>query len=240
MKNPDNAATLCALIPAFREERHIAAVVRGVLAQGLHPVVIDDASPDATSINAQAAGAIVLHHPLNRGKGAALRTGFRYAMEHGYSRVFTLDGDGQHDPTDVPAFCAAMREDPTAVLIGCRMSETSTMPLIRRLTNRFMSWLLSRMIGQRVPDTQCGFRSYPIASLPMILDGSARYEAESEVLIRLSRAGYRIVSVPVRTIYGDERSKINPFADTVRFFAMLLRLRRKRVFKRPVPSTTES
>lgn len=233
MTAPQNKSGWCAIIPAYFEEQHIADVVRGVLAQGLCAIVIDDGSTDATAKRAEDAGATVLRHSINQGKGAALQTGLTYAVSQGVAWVVTMDADGQHDPADLPAFFAAATED-IAALVGNRMSNTADMPFVRRATNRFMSWLLSRVIGQLVPDTQCGFRAYRADVIPYLFTKTARYEAESEALIRLSRAGYRIGSVPIRTIYRDSRSKIDPVTDTVRFFCMLHRLRRER--RRELPN----
>jgi hypothetical protein len=121
---------------------------------------------------------------------------------------------------------ASYRGSETPALVGNRMSDPRNMPWLRRLTNRFMSALLSRSIGQRVPDTQCGFRLYRCDAIPRLSTETSRFDAESEILLRLAQAGVRIGSVPIRVIYGDEKSKIRPFRDTIRFFSMLRRMRR--------------
>lgn len=222
-----NAAPLryCAIVPAFREEKRIAEVVRRVRVHCPDVVVIDDGSGDGTAAVAEQAGAVVLRHAVNQGKGAALNTGFRYAREQKYEVLITLDADGQHDPDEIPKFVEAYQRTGIPVLIGSRMTEIVTMPWLRRLTNRFMSGLLSRMMGQYVPDTQCGYRLYRCDILPLVSAGSQRFAAESEILLRLAQRGVRMDSVRIRTIYGDEKSKIHPGADTVRFFSMLLRFR---------------
>lgn len=223
----NDLSTWLAIVPAYFEERNIADVVRGIRGQGMSVLVVDDGSTDATAEQAVAAGATVLRHPVNRGKGAALQTGFHHAIQQGVSWIVTMDSDGQHDPADLPSFCALASGD-IAVIVGNRMGDIADMPRLRRLTNRFMSWLLSLMIGQRVADTQCGYRAYRADVLPLLFTKTTRYDAESEVLVRLGRAGYRIESVPIRTIYhAAPKSKINPFADTARFFAMLRRLHRE-------------
>lgn len=221
---------ICVVIPAFNEAAHIGAVVRALRAQLLDVVVVDDGSSDATTACAEAAGAVALRHPANRGKGAALETAFRFVCERGYSAVITMDGDGQHDSADLPALLAAQAQTGADVVVGNRLAESAAMPLVRLCTNRFMSWLLSRVMRQSVPDTQCGFRLYRSAILPHESLGSARYAAESEILLDLAARGVRIASAPVRTIYQDEQSKINPVVDTIRFFGMMLRhiARRKR------------
>lgn len=229
MTASESSKTWCVIIPAYREEARIADVVRGVLAHGMAAIVVDDGSDDATAPHAESAGAQVMRHPTNRGKGAALQTGFAFLREKSVAAwIVTMDADGQHAPADLPLFRAAAERDRAAVLIGNRMNNLRDMPPLRRLTNRAMSALLSRLIGQTVPDTQCGYRAYRADTLPYLFGGSAHYEAESESLVKLGWAGFRIESVPVQTIYGEKSSKINPVADTYRFFAMLLRLRRER------------
>jgi len=215
------------LIPAYHESGRIGDVVRQVLPCCARVVVVDDGSGDGTAEEARAAGATVLVHEQNQGKGAALRTGFDYAREQGAAFVLTMDGDGQHAPDDIPGFLDAFERGEAPVIIGNRMDDPTSMPLVRRLTNRFMSWLLSRKMGQRVPDTQNGFRLYRTDLLPEMVGGEARFAAESEILLVLSRRGVRIGSVPVRIIYGDERSKIRPLRDTLRFIRMLRAFDRK-------------
>lgn len=209
------------LIPAYQEASRIGAVVREVLPFCARVVVVDDGSADETAAVAREAGATVLVHEQNQGKGAALQTGFTYAREQGAAFVLTMDGDGQHAPADIPVFLEAFAGGEAPVWVGNRMDDPTVMPFVRRQTNRFMSWLLSRKMGQRVPDTQNGFRLYRTDVLPDMSGGDARFAAESEILLVLSRQGARIGSVPVRIIYGDERSKIRPVRDTIRFFRML-------------------
>lgn len=218
----------CALVPAYREQGRVGSVVRRLMDYVKDVIVIDDGSGDGTAAEAEAVGAVVLRHPVNKGKGVALNTGFTYARGKGFDVVLTLDADGQHSPDDVPHFLEAYRRTGIPVLIGNRMKDATRMPVVRRLTNRFMSWLLSRELRQFIPDTQCGFRLYACDILPPKAMKSPRYAAESEILLHLADQGIRMDSVPVSTIYRDEVSKINPWADTVRFFKMLRRHRRDR------------
>lgn len=219
----------CVVVPAYREAGRIGTVVRQILAAIPHCVVIDDGSPDKTADEAQAAGAVVIRHERNRGKGMALNTGFAYAREQGYEVVITMDGDGQHSPEDLPRFLEAYKRTGIPVLIGNRMAHTEDMPFIRRLTNRYMSWLLSRQMHQFIPDTQCGFRLFRCDVIPILAPRAERFAAESEILLSLADRGVRMDSVPVATIYRDERSKINPFIDTFRFYHMLWRHRREQL-----------
>lgn len=214
---------IACLIPAFREADRIGPVIERARRVVPTVVVVDDGSPDATADVARAAGATVIRHEVNRGKGAALRTGFEYARNAGFDAVITLDADGQHDPGDIPALLDAHGRTGAALVVGSRMSDLHQMPLIRKWTNWFMSWLLSRRMGQWVPDTQCGFRLFAREAFPDDEVASTGFAAESEVLLRLAARGVRIVSAPVRTIYGGEKSKIHPVRDTLRFFRMLRR-----------------
>jgi len=213
------------VIPAFREEKHIGEVARAVRAEGFDLIVVDDGSADRTAEVAAQAGAIVIRHEQNLGKGIALNDGFEYARNHGYEVVVTLDADGQHRPDEIRRFVEAYVRTGIPVLIGNRMADTRDMPLVRRWTNRFMSWWLSRLMGQYVPDTQCGFRLYRSDVIPYIEASSERFAAESEILLHVARRGIRIGAVPISTVYGNERSKVNPLADTVRFFRMIRRYR---------------
>lgn len=218
----------CVVIPAYREGGRIGAVVREVLTYMPDVLVVDDGSPDDTAAEARATGVAVIRHATNLGKGAALDTAFRAARESGFEFVITMDGDGQHAPAELPKFIAAYRAGEAPVVVGNRMGDTRTMPRIRRWTNAFMSWLLSREMGQWVPDTQCGYRLYTLAVVPAISAASKRFAAESEILMDLSHKGIRIGSVPIATIYGTEKSKIHPVKDALRFVRMLVQYRRAR------------
>ena len=218
----------CCLIPAYKEAGRIGDVVRATRAYCDHVIVVDDGSGDGTAEEAEQAGAIVLRHPQNRGKGAALETGFAFVREQEYEAVITLDADGQHAPSDIPNFIKANRDTGAHVIVGSRMSHLEKMPLIRKWTNWFMSWLLSRHMKQWVPDTQCGYRFFVRDAIPAGSVQSKGFAAESEVLLYLADRGFRIGSAPVQTIYGEERSKINPVRDTIRFFSMLRRYQKQK------------
>jgi len=218
----------CALIPAYMEQRMIRDVVFRVREYISDVIVIDDGSLDRTSEEAAAAGAVVIRHARNLGKGVAINTGFDYARKNNFNYLITMDADGQHDPADIPRFVEAYERTGIPVLIGNRMGERSAMPLMRKLTNLSMSWMLSRAMKQYVPDTQCGFRLYRCNVLPFIEVMSTRYAAESEILLHIAARGIRVDSVPIAVIYRNERSKINPFRDTLRFLFMLAKYYRDR------------
>jgi len=214
---------VCILIPAYNESRTIGQVVSKARRITDSVVVVDDGSQDDTARIAQDSGAIVLKHEVNSGKGAALGTGFQYVLDHGYDAVITMDSDGQHDADDIPGFLEAFGENGPGIIIGSRMQDISTMPPIRKFTNKLTSFVGSVLVHQEIKDSQSGFRLISSGVLRAVKLETTRYEAESELLIKASRAGFRISSVPIKTIYGQEVSKINPVADTCRFLRLLFR-----------------
>jgi glycosyltransferase involved in cell wall biosynthesis len=221
-------STVAAVIPAYFEEKYIADVVRRTLQQLANVVVVDDGSSDATADAARKAGADVIIHERNRGKGESIKSGFRYWLEHGASYVVILDGDGQHLPEEIDRFlnAAAAPSSGCKLFIGTRMNDVRTMPLVRRAVNRYMSRKISRVCGQEIPDTQCGFRMVHRDIIPELLGGTERFDYETEMLILASRAGCRIASVPISTVYSDEVSSIHPVRDTLRFFKLMRRYRK--------------
>jgi glycosyltransferase involved in cell wall biosynthesis len=217
--------TVAAVIPAYLEERHVGDVVRRTLLQLANVVVVDDGSSDRTTEEAKNAGADVIVHEQNRGKGESIKSGFRYWLDHGATYVIILDADGQHLPDEIPRFLSAAASGIGELLIGTRMNDVREMPLVRRLVNRYMSRKISRACGQDIPDTQCGFRMVHRSIIPNLLGGTERFDYETEMLILASRAGCRIASVPVSTVYSDEVSSIHPVRDTLRFFKLMRRYR---------------
>jgi glycosyltransferase involved in cell wall biosynthesis len=217
--------TVAAVIPAYLEEKHIADVVRRTRQQLDHVVVIDDGSTDATAESARNAGAEVIFHPQNRGKGESIKTGLRHWLDRNFTYVVILDGDGQHRPEEVERFLAAASTG-AELLVGTRMTDVREMPLLRRAVNRYMSNKISRLCGQPIPDTQCGFRMVHRNLIPDLLGGADRFEYETEMLILASRKGCRIESVPITTVYSDEVSSIHPVRDTIRFFKLIRRYER--------------
>jgi glycosyltransferase involved in cell wall biosynthesis len=213
------------IIPCKNLEAHIAKVVRKVrdLGLGLDVLVVDDGSTDETGETARAAGAAVVAHPRNMGKGAALATGFRYAVAQGYDAVITMDGDEQHDPASIPRFLETMSDGAYDVVVGSRMDAVRDMPPIRIWTNRTTSRIVSRLAGQDIPDSQSGYRALRTAVVDGMRLVTSRYDTESEILIRAGRRGFSIGAVPIESIYTDGVSHINPFVDTLRFIRLVWR-----------------
>ncbi|MFA6384154.1 MAG: glycosyltransferase family 2 protein [Candidatus Omnitrophota bacterium] len=209
------------IIPTHNESSNISALISAIRRQGIDTVVIDDGSTDDTFRIASQSRSIVLQNDHNIGKGASLIKGFEFAISKGYDTVITMDGDGQHLPQDIPTFLEAARLKKTGVIIGNRMQSVANMPKIRVLTNSFMSWVISCITKQHIPDSQCGFRLIKKEVLQRIKLRTKNFEIESEMLIEAGRAGFTITSVPIKTIYNNERSHIHPVRDTIRFFKYL-------------------
>jgi len=216
-----------AVIPAYQDEKHIGDIVRRTRERLDYVLVIDDGSSDQTAQRAREAGAEVIVHDQNRGKGEAIKTGLGQGIGRELAWVILLDSDGQHLPEEIDRFlsAAASATRPT-FFIGNRMNDVARMPFIRRVVNRCMSSQISRVCGQRIPDTQCGFRMVHRQMVPELLGGGHRFDYETEVLIIASRKGYRIESVPITTVYSDEVSKIHPLRDALRFLKLMWRYRK--------------
>ena len=226
MTDKNLSASFAAIIPGFNEEKHIGDVVRRARAKLDHVLVVDDGSSDSTAAEARTAGAEVVVHPQNRGKGEAIRTGLRYWRDRQSTWVLILDADAQHRPEEISRFLAAVSASDAKLFIGSRMNDLSRMPVLRRMVNRYMSKKISRVCGQEISDTQCGFRMLHQQLIPEMLVGADRFDYETEMLIIASRKGFRIESVPITTVYCDEVSSIHPIRDTLRFFKLMRRYRR--------------
>jgi glycosyltransferase involved in cell wall biosynthesis len=215
---------MCAIIPAFNEAEALGRVIEGIKGFGVDAVVVDDGSTDETSLTAEKNNAHVIRNLQRSGKGFSLRIGFDYALKHGYDMVFTIDGDGQHDPYDIPRFLDKIKESACSVIIGNRMSSPEKMPPIRVITNKMMSGIISAICRQYIPDTQCGYRLFTGNAIAGINIKSRKFEIDSELLVKLARAGFEIDSVPIKSIYADEKSKIRPVRDTFRFLRFVLNM----------------
>jgi glycosyltransferase involved in cell wall biosynthesis len=214
---------LFAVIPAKDAASTIGGVVRGLLAvlPGTPIIVVDDGSSDATGDRAREAGAIVVRHATNQGKGAALQAGFDEALRQGADAVLALDADGQHDPAAAPGLVAALAG--ADVVVGSRNHDRTGMPWLRRKTNDVTSWWVSRLAGSRILDSQSGYRAIAAVVLRAVRPESRRFDYESEFLIGAARAGFRIGSAPIPTLYNAPGSHIHPVRDTVRFIRLVLR-----------------
>lgn len=211
----------CIIIPTYNEAMAIGSLVKRIRQQGLDVVVIDDGSSDNTCVIAKDNGAIVLRNEVNKGKGASLIRGFQYILSNDFDAVITMDGDGQHVPEDIPYFVRLATYSNSDIFIGNRMLKKRNMPYLRILTNNFMSLLISIVAGQKIPDTQCGFRLIKRKVLEKVNLKTSKYETESEIIIKASRLDFKIESIPIKTIYAGEKSQINPLVDTIRFIKFI-------------------
>jgi len=209
------------LIPAYQAAAHLGEVLLGLQALGtaIHTLVVDDGSRDGTAQVARQFGARVLSFAGNRGKGHALIAGFHALAE--YDGVVTLDADGQHPPECLPRFVSAAEAGADLVL-GVR-ERTIAMPALRRVANGWSSWWATRIAGQRISDSQCGYRLYGRAVLQRTPVTPGRYEVETEIAVRASRLGFRLVEVPVPTVYGAD-SHLGLVRDVPRILGTMGRL----------------
>ena len=184
-------------------------------------MVVDDGSKDDTRAVAEKAGVVVVVHPENRGKGAAIRSGIARAQELGVPLAILLDADGQHSPDEIPAFVARQKETGADVVVGNRLENPANMPWLRKATNYVTSAVVSLLAGRRVADSQNGYRLIRLDHFKKFPLTTSRYEIESEMIIRAGRAGGKFASVPIETIYAGEASFINPWVDTMRFLRMV-------------------
>lgn len=211
---------ICVLIPCYNEGTTIREVTKGILEYLPEAIVVDDGSSDNTYHEALDAGARVLRHEQNKGKGAAINTGFEYILgQTDWEAVIVMDGDKQHDWHEIPLFVDAAKF--ASIVVGNRMDNAVGMPFIRLATNKVTSWILSKLARCKIPDSQCGYRLYKREILENIEIQSQKYDAESEILLKAAKQGYSISAVPVKSIYLGEVSYINPFKDTIRFFRLI-------------------
>jgi glycosyltransferase involved in cell wall biosynthesis len=198
----------CAIIPFYNEEETIAEVINRTLNYVDYVIVINDGSTDNSRKNIPQSNRIIyLGHKDNYGKGAALTKGFLESIKNNFELTITIDADLQHLPEKIPDLISALSM--YNIVIGNRLNDIKDMPVQRILSNKLTSFLLSRKTGQKIFDSQCGFRGYHTKILKNILPKSQGYEAESEILINAARNNYKIGSVSIPTIYGEENSKMN-------------------------------
>lgn len=217
---------VAALIPAYQAASSVAAVVQGTRAVVADVLVVDDGSSDATGAVSRAAGATVLRQEPNAGKGAALVRGFEHLRRQGFTHAVTLDADGQHFPDEIPALLAAMARDEDAIVVGIRKKEGQEIAAIAQFGNCVADSLMTILAGQVLPDTQSGFRIYPIATTLALGAVGARYDFETEILFRAAKKGIPLIGIPVRVHYppiAERVSHFDPLMDTLRIIGTVVR-----------------
>ena len=188
------------VIPAFNEERSIAKIIRksGNLVGKV--IVVDDGSKDKTGYVAEKAGAVVLRHIINLGKGAALKTGCDFAVRHGADYVVAIDADAQHKPEDIPRFIEKLKR--SDIVFGCRKFG-SKMPFVLRFGNWFIAEVTWLLYGIKINAPQCGFRAFSKEAYKKIRWGAVDYAMESEMIARAGKQRLKYVQIPIETIYSD-------------------------------------
>jgi glycosyltransferase involved in cell wall biosynthesis len=218
---------LAVIIPALNAARTVGNVVVEARKQHEPVIVIDDGSTDGTGDAARAAGATVLRHDVNRGKGAALKTGFAWALDNGCSAVITLDADGQHLPSEIPKFIEQYARGGEDLIIGGRAHLFMQMLPRRRNANRFSAWCIAKCSGADITDSQSGFRLYSARLLRALKLRTDRFDMESEVIVLAGRRGFSIVTIPIDLGFVDglSTSHFRPLLDSLRIAWTVTRAR---------------
>jgi len=223
------AKKVVVLIPAFNAEPTVGDVVSGARRYLPNVLVVNDGSTDETGAEAEKAGARVVSHKVQMGKGAALRTGFGILSgdESPFGPIdgiLTMDADGQHDPEDIPNLFTAFEEGRGDLIIGSRMSQRDNIPTYRLWPNLVGNFFLSRASGNRVEDSQSGMRIYSRTLLSAVTLLASRFDLEAEAIIRSGKAGFQFDFVPIRAIYTEDyTSNFRPVIDTFLISMVYLR-----------------
>lgn len=218
---------IVAMIPALNAEQALAPVVAAALTHVQPVLVIDDGSQDRTGEVARTHGATVIRHEVNRGKGAALKTGFAWTLANGFDGAITLDADGQHLASEIPKFLRAAAETGADLIIGGRAHLFAEMLPRRRMANRFSAWCIAIASGVPITDSQSGFRFYSSRVLREVHLRTDGFDLESEVIVRAGRRGLKIVTIPIELgfVDGVATSHYKPLLDTLRIALTVTRTR---------------
>lgn len=218
------SSKILVLIPAYNESVHIARVVTQSK-KHLPVLVVDDGSADQTSAIARENGAEVIRQEPNQGKGTAMMNGFQFALNNGYDAVITIDGDGQHDPEEIPEFVHEFEKNRSDLIIGKR--DFRKMPFVRMCSNSLGTWMYSWAMGQYIPDNQSGYRLISSGLMnAMVSSNFHGFEFEVEMILRCIMDGRKLSWVDIKTIYADEHSHITPVRHAWRFILLTFRTRR--------------
>jgi glycosyltransferase involved in cell wall biosynthesis len=225
----------CVIIPTYNNEKTLAAVINGVLEYTNQVIVVNDGSTDSTShILSAFTNVDIVSYTKNKGKGFALRKGLRFAWEKGYKYAITIDSDGQHYVTDLPKFLEKLNESPNAIIIGSRNMDQSSVPGKSSFGHKFSNFWFRFETGINAPDTQSGFRLYPLEPLHKMIFLTRKYEFEIEVIVRAAWKGVEVTSVPIQVYYAPKETRVShfrPFRDFTRvsilntilvFYALLI------------------
>lgn len=210
----------CVIIPTYNNSRTLESVIRGVLGHSDQVIVVNDGSTDSTrQILSKFPGLFIVHFDKNKGKGYAIRRGFLEAIKQGYTYAITIDSDGQHLPEDLPNFIEKIENEPECLIIGVRNLEQAGIPGGTTFGNRFSNFWTWVETGYQLPDTQSGYRLYPLKRLVKTRFLTRRFEFEIEALIRSAWKGIPVKSIPVSVIYPPKNERVShfrPFTDFAR------------------------
>ena len=211
---------VCAVIPFFNEKETLKFVLDETLEYVSYIFAVNDGSnDDSYQTEREKSGLEIIDLDKNYGKGKALRVGFEAAISAGYEIVVTLDADLQHEPKYIPRLIEGLHS--FDIVIGNRLKNLKGMPIQRRLSNMLTSFFLTVKTGQSILDSQCGYRAYKAEVLRKVKTDFSGFEAESEILVKAAKKGFKIGFVDVSTIYGNEKSKMRPVQAIVGFLRVL-------------------
>ncbi|MCU0414937.1 MAG: glycosyltransferase family 2 protein [Ignavibacteriaceae bacterium] len=214
------AHRICAVIPFYNEKETITSIVNDTLDYVQFVFAVNDGSDDGFSIEAINQSEIkLINLDRNYGKGKALSIGFEAAVSAEFDFVVTLDADLQHDPKYIPNLLEGLQS--SDIVIGNRLKNLKGMPIQRRLSNKLTSFLLTVKTSQNILDSQCGYRAYKAEVLKSVRTNCSGFEAESEILIKAAKKGFKLGFVDIPTIYGREKSKMRPVQAIVGFLRVL-------------------
>ena len=216
------------LVPVYNEERHLPEFLERLKGQNVSILIVDDGSTDKSVQIAKQKGVQTLRLQINSGKGNAIRVGLRHLVRKGVEWIIIMDGDGQHLPEEIPLFIEKASSHLFGLINGNRLHDPKGMPWIRILTNRVMSFIVSRLAGLPILDSQCGYKMLSADFIRAAHLESSRFEIEDELLLEAVRLKVRIGFVPVTCVYGQEKSYIHPFRDTIRFIRFVFKHVRRR------------
>ena len=216
---------ICILIPAYNAQETLGSVLRKAEPLKIDIIVVDDGSSDETKRISSEMGVHLLSHPVNLGKGAALRTGFQYILQKDYEVVITLDADGQHNPSEIPFLLRIFQNVKPDILIASRAAEFGKMTFLRRFWNRLGVKAVARLCHSDITDSQSGFRLIRTSLLKEVNLSTSRFETELELLIKACKKGFSVLSIPINTqkVDGTSSTHFRPVADTWRVCKVFLR-----------------
>ena len=208
----------CVIIPTYNNDRTLKKVVNDVLSYTSNIIIINDGSTDNTATILEGfIEPIQIHFAKNKGKGLALRAGFERAYQEGFKFAITIDSDGQHFADDIPIFIAALKKYKKVLLIGARNMKQESVPKNSSFGNKFSNFWFWVETGNKLTDTQSGFRLYPLGTLNKIKFYTTKFEFEIEAIVRASWRGIRVKNVPIKVLYNDNRvSHFRPYKDFIR------------------------